>query len=123
MRVLYVQAAESMISMRNTAAANRDIMIAHGDMGRRRMAAAYELMELSQMKETQIPDPNMSTIAAASSDGLDVAASTVAAAPAAVSSTIKVAAVEIALPPQDVVLNTESQWTFGPTLTAQEIIK
>ena len=49
MRVLYIQAAESLISMRDTAAANRDIMLAHGEMGRRRMAAAYELMELSQM--------------------------------------------------------------------------
>ena len=165
MRVLYIQAAESLISMRDTAAANRDIMLAHGEMGRRRMAAAYELMELSQMKETLIPDPHMSTVAVASFDALDMPTSTVAAAPqparptgyvtATATATVaqdlgantatgdvtaagdappaqdlggntatgNVTTAETAPAAQHVLLNTESQWVFGPALTAQEIIK
>ena len=109
-RVLYVQAAKSLISIKSTAATNRDIMIAHGEMGRRRMAAAYELMELSQMKETLIPPANMSIVAAASSDSMHMAESSVA-----VDAAHNQPAVQE--------LNIESQWTFGPTLTAQEIIK
>ncbi len=69
LRVLYIQAAESLINLRNTAAANRDRLVAYGEMGRRRMAAAYELGELTQMKESLIPAPNMSTAAVASSVG------------------------------------------------------
>ncbi len=82
LRVLYIQATESLIALRNTCAANRDNLIAYGEMGRRRMAAAYELAELAQMKETLVPNTNMSTAAVASSSSVDMAASTAQDAPA-----------------------------------------
>ncbi len=188
LRVLYIQATESLISLRNTCAANSDNLIAYGEMGRRRMAAAYELAELAQMKETLVPKTNMSTVAVASSASVDIAASTVQAAPAqrqrddtapishlapptahsaavpapmsanpampsppcgtAVATFAPPAAMAAAMPAPpavrnvanplppaanstvvlappaaDVVLNTESQWTFGVSLTEDEIIK
>ncbi len=86
--MLYIQAAESLINLRNTAAANRDRLVAYGEMGRRRMAAAYELGELTQMKESLIPAPNMSTAAVASSVGFNTAASAVGIAPAAARSLV-----------------------------------
>ncbi len=160
LRVLYIQAAESLITLRNTAAANRDRLVAYGEMGRRRMAAAYELGELAQMKESLIPAPNMSTAAVASSVGLDIAASAVVVAPPAATSVVVDAPVydgvtaapapsaEISavpapvvanstiapvpsaatenavLPaPDQIVLNSQSQWISGPTLSPDEIIK
>ncbi len=156
-------------------------------MGRRRMAAAYELAELAQMKETLVPNTNMSTAAVASSSSVDMAASTAQDAPAQrqhdldtapishpppppghstvvpapmsdnavtpsppfgttvpappagyddampapqhVQSTVNPlpqaanSTVVRAPPAEDVVLNRESQWTFGVILTEDEIIK
>ncbi len=160
LRVLYIQAAESLINLRNTAAANRDRLVAYGEMGRRRMAAAYELGELTQMKESLIPAPNMSTAAVASSVGFNTAASavgiapvaarslvvdppahhgqTVAPAPSAQFSGVPVPVVAnstigpvptvasanaVSLSPDQVGLNSRSQWISGTTLSPEEIIK